>query len=31
MVVRKNSEVKKCRGIEEDSINVDFKDDFLKT
>ena len=30
MVVRKNSKVKKCHGIEEGSVSVDFKDDFIK-
>ena len=30
MVVRKNSDVKKCCGIEEGSVNVDFKDNFVK-
>ena len=31
MVVRKNSKVKKYRGIEEGIVNVDFEDDFVKT
>ena len=30
MVVRKNSEVKKCRDVEEGSVSKDFKDDFVK-
>ena len=28
--MRKNSKVKKCHGIEEGSVSVDFKDDFVK-
>ena len=31
MVVRKNKEVKKCCGIEEGSVSVDCKDDFVKS
>ena len=31
MVVRKNSKVKKYRGIEEGIVNVDFEDDFVNT
>ena len=30
MVLRKNSEVKKCRGMEEGSVRKDFKDDFVE-
>ena len=30
MVLRKNREVKKCCGVEEGSVSVDCKDDFVK-
>ena len=30
MAVSKNSEVKKCCGMEEGSVSKDFKDDFVK-